>query len=99
MRLCENSRSASALATFLPRMSAATRLSFCGLTRMVRSTALASLSASARGRFFLLIASPFARRRGHRSGALGLAVGRMAVERPRQRELAELVTDHFLGHQ
>src|SRR5262245_27231638 len=100
MRLRENSRSASALATFLPRMSAATRFSFCGLTQMVRSTALASLSASARGRFFLLIASPPARRRCGRSGpALGLAVGRMAVERPGQRELTELVADHLLGHQ
>ena len=30
MRLRENSRSASAVATFLPRISCATRLSFCG---------------------------------------------------------------------
>ena len=35
-----------------------------------------------------------ARRRGR---ALGLAVGRMAVERAGRRELAELVADHFLG--
>src|SRR3989442_1338973 len=31
--------------------------------------------------------------------ALGLAVGGMAVERARGRELAELVADHLLGHQ
>src|SRR5207302_1312936 len=55
MRLRENSRSASAVATFLPRMSCATRLSFCGLTRSMRATALASLSASARSLFFLLM--------------------------------------------
>src|SRR5581483_5494193 len=29
---------------------------------------------------------------------LGLAVGGMAVEHARRRELAELVADHFLGH-
>src|SRR6516162_9456035 len=55
MRLRENSRSASAAETFLPRMSWASRLSFCGLTRSMRATALASLSDSARSRFFLLI--------------------------------------------
>src|SRR4029077_18904047 len=55
MRLRENSRSASAVATFLPRMSCANRLSFCGLIRSMRATALASVSASARSRFFLLI--------------------------------------------
>src|SRR3984893_17690585 len=105
MRLRENSRSASALATFLPRMSAATRLSFCGLTRMVRITALASVSAR-RGCFFLLIvlaSARFRRRRRRRTrragGALRLAVGRVAVERAGQRELAELVADHLLGHQ
>ena len=43
--LLENSRSASAVATFLPRMSWATRLSFCGLTRSMRVVALASFSA------------------------------------------------------
>src|SRR5271166_3123693 len=55
MRLRENSRSASAVATFLPRMSCASRLSFCGLTRSMRATAFASLSASGRLRVFLLI--------------------------------------------
>src|SRR5262245_16683857 len=55
MRLRENSRSASAVATFLPRMSCATRLSFCGLTRSMRATALASFSESARSRAFLLM--------------------------------------------
>src|ERR1043166_8375942 len=58
IRLRENSRSASALATFLPRISPATRLSFCGLTRSIRATALASFSARLRSCAFLLIASP-----------------------------------------
>src|ERR1700730_7523263 len=63
MRLRENSRSASAVATFLPRMSCANRLSFCGLIRSMRATALASVSASARSRFFLLMKSLPASRR------------------------------------
>src|ERR1043165_4578772 len=97
MRLRENSRSASAVATFLPRIRPATRLSFCGLIRSVRATACASLSASLRSCAFLLIASyPSAcGRRGRRT--FRLAVGRVAVERARRRELAELVADHFLG--
>src|SRR5215472_11307393 len=122
MRLRENSRSASAAATFLPRMSCANRFSFCGLTRSMRATALASFSASTRSRpFLLMVVLPAsraatgrsrgcrrtalsrsrtrrrARSAGRASRTLGLAVGRMAVERARRRELAELVTDHFLG--
>ena len=54
---CENSRSASALATFLPRISCATRLSFCGDTRSMRETALASLSSSVRSRELLPISN------------------------------------------
>src|SRR5580692_10134516 len=115
MRLRENSRSASAVATFLPRISCANRLSFCGLMRSMRATALASVSASARSRFFLLMTKslPASRRtaggrcrRGgrcrtrcgaRRTGAFGLAVRRMAVERAGRRELTEFVADHFLG--
>src|SRR5271166_3208518 len=121
MRLRENSRSASAVETFLPRMSCAKRFSFCGLIRSMRATAFASVSDSARSRFFLLIdalpgSRSAARRSGRRrgcgvfgrsgtrcawrarySGALGLAIRRMAVERTRRRELAELVAHHFLG--
>src|SRR5271168_1056233 len=115
MRLRENSRSANAVATFLPRMSCAKRFSFCGLTRKLRATAIASVSESTRSRFFLLIeALPVlrsarrcgrCRRRAFRrrsaaagaTGALGLAVRRVAIERTRRRELAELVTDHFFG--
>src|SRR5215813_11519758 len=88
MRLRENSRSASAIDTFLPRISCATRLSFCGLTRSMRATALASLSARLRSRFGLLIV--------YSSSLLGFLVARMAVEGPGRRELAELVTHHFL---
>src|SRR5579863_8533541 len=111
MRLRENSRSASAFATFLPRMSCANRFSFCGLTRSMRDTALASLSASERSRPFLLMmllpaSRPAAGRcrsrsraaaRGRRAcGPLGLAIGRMSVERARRREFPEFVADHFL---
>src|SRR5262249_30721099 len=102
MRLRENCRSASAVATALPRISAATRLSFCGLTRMLRATALASLSARLRSGFFLPMSVPRLRTSaggGGGGGTLGLAVGRMAVERAGRRELAELVADHLLGHQ
>src|SRR6516162_1352672 len=88
IRLRENCRSASADDTLRPRISCATRLSFCGLTRSIRATALASLSARARSRFGLLIAES--------SSLLGFLVARMAVEGPGRRELAELVTDHFL---
>src|SRR5271155_4672596 len=49
IRLLENWRSASAVATFLPRMSWASRFSFCGLTRNMRTVALASFSARRRG--------------------------------------------------
>src|SRR6201999_472598 len=113
IRLRENSKSASAAATFLPRIRPATRLSFCGLTRSIRETAWASFSARLRSCAFLLIAqrsldlARCGRRRRCRGStrccrrarrALGLAVGRMAVKRARRRELAELVPDHFLGH-
>src|SRR6204780_1952776 len=117
MRLRENSRSGSAVATFLPRMSCARRLSFCGLMRSMRATAMASVSDSARSRFFLLMTKPLpasrraagrrcrrGARRGcctgcgaRRTGALGLAVRRVAVERAGRRELTEFVADHFLG--
>src|ERR1700746_353264 len=108
MRLRENSRSANAVATFLPRMSCAKRLSFCGLTRSMRATAFASVSARLRSRPFLLIptlpasAAGWRRRRGYRCArrrrALGLAIGRMAVERAGRRELAKLVAHHLFGH-
>src|SRR5918994_3432884 len=87
IRFCENCRSASAVATFLPRISCATRLSFCGDTRSMRATALASLSGRARGVAALPILLP-----------LRLPVGRVPVEGTGRRELAELVADHLLGH-
>src|SRR5260370_5616955 len=95
MRLLENCRSASAVCTFLPRMSCATRLSFCGLMRSMRATALASLSARLRGCAVLLISSSRFSRAGRRT--LGLLVGGMAVKRAGRCELAELVADHLLG--
>src|SRR6202142_1435242 len=113
MRLRENSRSASALATFLPRIICATRLSFCGLTRIIRLTALASLSGRLRSCALLPMTSldslagrrrgagsrrRCARRRRRGGRTLGFAIGAVAVEHPARREFAELVTDHFLGH-
>src|ERR1700755_841863 len=88
IRLRENCRSASAAEALRPRISCATRLSFCGETRRILATALASVSASLRSRFGLLIAKS--------SSLLGFLVARMAVEGPGRRELAELVTHHFL---
>src|SRR3954449_7131512 len=88
IRLRENCRSASAAEALRPRISCATRLSFCGLTRSMRATALASLSGRARSRLGLLIASS--------SSLLGFLVARMAMEGAGRRELAELVSDHFL---
>src|SRR5262249_38639765 len=114
MRLCENSRSASALATFFPRINRATRLSFCGEIRSILLTAFASFSLRSRSRWRLPISLLFylstrrcsggrCRRSGARRSrcacALGFAVGRMAVEHPGRRELAELVTDHFFVDQ
>src|ERR1700759_4872741 len=96
MRLRENSSSASAIATFLPRISCASRLSFCGLTRSILATAFASFSASARGWPFLLISSPRSGRARTRR-ALGLAVGRVPMERAGRRELAELVAGDLPG--
>src|SRR5690349_18566420 len=54
----------------------------------MRATALASFSGSARG----VAALPML------LGPLRLLVGRVAMEGARRRELAELVTDHLLGH-
>src|SRR4029078_12789996 len=111
MRLRENSRSASALATFLPRINCATRLSFCGEIRSILLTALASFSPRSRSRWRLpmtLLFNPLAGRRRcrgrrrtrcrRRAHTFGFTIGRMAVEHPAWCELAELVADHFLGH-
>src|SRR5215467_2794101 len=87
MRFLEKVSSFTADEAFLPRIVAATRSSLRGLTRTVRSTALASLSASRRGADGLLIELLL----GH------LLVARVGAEGARRRELAELVTHHFLG--
>src|SRR5262245_14040820 len=88
MRFLENSRSDSAVSTFLPRIICATRLSFCGDTRRFLATAWAWLSGSLRSRLGLPILFPL-----HR-----FAVATVAMEGPARRELAELVADHVLGH-
>src|ERR1700743_2517170 len=87
MRFFEKVSSLTAEAAFLPRMVAATRSSLRGLTRTVRSTALASLSASRRVLEGLLIGSILR----------DFLVARVGREGAGRRELAELVTDHFLG--
>src|SRR6266571_4702047 len=94
MRLRENCRSASADDTFLPRIKPATRLSFCGLMRSILAMALASLSARLRLRFSLLMTFQSSK---PLSGPLGFLVAGVAVEGAGRRELAELVTDHFLA--
>src|SRR5262245_5969773 len=99
MRLRENSRSASAVSTFLPRINCANRLSFCGETRRFRATALASLSDSTRSRFALPIVFAFAElsASGRRFCPDGLLVAAVTVEGPCRRELTELVADHVFG--
>src|SRR3954464_12147752 len=89
MRLRENSRSANATLTFLPRMRPATRLSFCGETLRLRATALASFSGRLRSRLGLPISLPS-------SLPDGFLVAAVAVECPGRCELTELVADHVL---
>src|ERR1700744_255131 len=84
IRLREKASSARALSTFLPRIIAATRLSLMALVLIVRRTALASLSLSARCVFCLPILLP-----------LGLLVGRVPVIGAGRGELAKLVADHL----
>src|SRR6476659_3240352 len=88
MRFLENSRSAKAVSTFLPRIICATRLSFCGDTRRFLATAWAWLSGSLRSRLALpMLLRPHS-----------FLVAAVAVEGAGRRELAELVADHVLGH-
>src|SRR5690606_20189406 len=86
-RLRENSSSAIALSTFRPRICCASRLSFCGLMRCMRSTARDSLEACFGGAFCLPILFP-----------RHSLVAAVAVEGARRRELAELVAHHLLGN-
>src|SRR5215470_8458038 len=102
MRFLENSRSASAVSTRLPRIICASRLSFCGEMRRFLATAFASSSASARSRFGLPIFVAFSSlpccscRRDLRPH--GLLIAAVPMKSPRRREFAELVADHVLGH-
>src|SRR5690606_4185578 len=88
MRFWLKRSSLTAFSADRPRIDCATRLSFCGLMRTVRSTARASFEACFGGAFGLLISLP-----------LGLLVGAMAEIVPRRREFAELVADHVLTHE
>src|SRR5690606_7707436 len=67
----------------------ATRFSFCGLVRRLRSTERASTSDRPPGCFGLPIDL----------APLGLLVRRVTEEGARRRELAELVAHHVLRHQ
>src|ERR1035437_3980683 len=69
-----------------PRMRSTTSRAFCGEIRMYRASALTILSAS--------MLPSLCRRLG---GLLGSRLHRMAPERPRGRELAQLVPHHVLG--
>src|SRR5260370_42683587 len=60
--------------------------------RIMRATALASVSARARGR------ADFPMSHSPRLTSFGFLVGRVAVIGPGRRELGELVTHHLLGH-
>src|SRR5574337_1239499 len=80
-------RRATAWAAGRLRMRPATRLSLRGLTRMLRTIASASVSASRRGCEGLPMSDP-----------LRLLVRRMPGEGAGRREFAELVADHVLTH-
>src|SRR6478672_12025725 len=76
-------RMLSAWSTGRPRIWSATSRPFCADSRTPLRIALVSIASSS---------LPRRRRR------CDLLVGRMALEGARQRELAELVADHVLGH-
>src|SRR5215216_1798886 len=80
-----NARTLSAWSTGLPRIRSATSRPFWAERRTPRSVAMVSIVGS------LLL--PRTGRRGR-----DLLVGRVALERARHRELAELVPDHVLRH-
>src|SRR5262245_59563512 len=88
MRFCEKRSSLTAFSADKPRIDWATRFSFCGLMRSVRSTARASFEACFGGALGLLISLP-----------LGLLVGAVAEIVPGRCEFAELVADHVLAHE
>src|SRR5690349_8425307 len=81
-----NASTFSAWSTGLPRTRSATRRPFWAERRTPRSVASVSIIAS--------LPLPRAGRRGRRD----LLVRRVTLERARQGELAELVTDHVLRH-
>src|SRR5437764_13547931 len=75
----------SALSTGIPRIRSATSRPFWADSRTPRNVALVCIAV-------LLLSWRRRCRRGH------LPVGRMPLERAGQRELAELVAHHVLGH-
>src|SRR5437588_12087580 len=80
-----NASRSSALSTGNPRIWSATSRPFWADRRTPRSVAVVSIAVSLPSR---------RRRRGGRH----LPVGRVALERARHRELAQLVADHVLRH-
>src|SRR5688572_15301554 len=83
--LGENASTSSALPTGIPRTRSATSRPFWADSRTPRSVAVVSIAIS------LLL--PLLH-----DGRGDLLVTRVALERAGQRELAELVADHVLGH-
>src|SRR5512146_1400742 len=88
-----SARILSARSTGLPRIRSATSRPFWADMCAPRSTARVSISGS------LLLAAGRRRGRRRRSGwrSAGLPIRGMAFELPRQRKLAELVSDHVFG--
>src|SRR5512139_316718 len=87
-RLRENARTRPASSTFIPRTRSTTSLAFCGDILTNFATAFASMT-------YLSPVFRFHRQR-RLLAHLGLAVAGVAVERPRRRELPELVAHHVL---
>src|SRR4029453_6056069 len=81
---------ASAWLTLLPRIRSQTRPAFWADVRTPRAVACASTICD-------LLRLGRSRRRSRRRGSRLLRLRRVPLERPRRRELAELVSHHVLG--
>src|SRR5579862_3514812 len=69
---------------FCPRIRSITRRAFCGEVLRYRASALASITISLRSRRLRRL--------------LGGSLGRVSLEHPRRRKLAQLVSYHVLGN-
>src|SRR5262245_35553035 len=89
-----NFSDASAWLTSRPRIRSITSLAFCADVRTYRAVACPSIMTSPRA---LSGPSCLRGRRGGRDGRGLLGLRGVALERPRRRELAQLVPHHVLG--